>query len=247
MSEFPASAGLQEPSEPLAADTNGQARAPLALAQSLVTLGIRIAVAAAVAQGVIHLVNNALFDARWSIVDAGFEKNIPTWASASAAFTAAVAAFLIAETGTGSRRLYLGLAAILAFFSLDDSVGLHELIVHERVGEVGTVEHAAGVIWPLVYLPLLLGGLVLLIRAAQAAAFPAKRVIQIGLGLLGSAVALEFVGVLMLEIGFTDLSFGYAIQVAIEEGFELAGWILIASGLLAEVLGRVAAARSRTV
>jgi hypothetical protein len=239
MSTSRASRSITELVRPTAT-TPADVRALPSVVEKVASLGLRLAVIAGVGQALIHLVNFVVFDARWTILDSGFEKNIPTWASAGASFTAAVAALLCAEIAGGPRRLYLGLAGILAFFSLDDSVGLHELIVHENVGEVGTLEHAAGVVWPVLYLPLLVTGLVLLVRAARSA-FPASgRSILIGLGLLVAAVPFEVVGVALLEAGFEDTSFVYAVQVAIEEAIELAGWILVAAGLIAEVLGRIA-------
>lgn len=216
----------------------------LPLGDAIVRLGVILAIAAVAGQTLAHIADDVLFDSRWDILNADREQNIPTWASAASAFAAAVGAVLGAVVPGRSRWVYGGLATILAYFSLDDAVGLHELIVHERVDELGTIEHAARVVWPVLYLPLLVGGLALLVLVARQAIRSARLAILAGLGMLVAAVAIEVLGTLTLELGLSEASFGYTLQVVIEEGLELGGWIVIATGLIGDAMARATETRA---
>jgi hypothetical protein len=207
---------------------------------SFISLGVALAVAAVVVQATMHFVDVYVLDRQLNLINADDEANIPTWASASAAFVAATAALVLAVASEKRRAPYGLLAAVLGFMSLDDAVQVHERIVHERVNSFGPIDEAARVVWPLVYLPLLILGLVLLVVAARDVTARARASVFVGLGLLVAAVGLELAGTLLLELGATKTSFVYAVQVVVEEGLELAGWILIAVGLLAGAIERAA-------
>lgn len=205
---------------------------------SFITLGLALAVAAFVVQSLMHLTDVYLLDRELQFINADEEENIPTWASASAAFVAAVAALLLGVT-SGRRALYGWLAGILGFMSLDDAVQVHERIVHERVHQLGPIDEAARIVWPLLYLPLLLLGFVLLVVGARTLAPRPRVCVLVGLALLVGAVGAELVGTLILELGAGKTSLLYTLQVIVEEGIELVGWISIAVGLLAGAIGMV--------
>ncbi|MCZ7590363.1 MAG: hypothetical protein M5U27_16190 [Gaiella sp.] len=207
-------------------------RDALSIADSFITLGLALAIVAFVAQTLMHLTDVYLLDRQLQFINADEEANIPTWASASSAFVAAVAALLLA-VASGRRVLYGGLAALLGFMSLDDAVQVHERIVHRRVHSLGPIHDAARIVWPLLYLPLLILGFVLLVLAARALTTRPRVCVWLGLGLLVASVGAEFVGTLILELGATKMSLLYTLEVIVEEGAELVGWIAIAVGLLA--------------
>ncbi len=209
------------------------------LPDTLLTVGIAGALGAVVLQTILHFTDVLVFDFRYNIINPDSEQNIPNWGSASTTFVAAVAALLLGLVSSGRLRArYLVLAAILAFFSLDDAVGLHELFV---LGTVAGVEQAERFVWPLLYLPLLVAGLLLLVAAARRAFWRARVTVLVGLAMLVAAVAVEYIGGLIRNLdGVTVESLTYAFPVTIEEGLELAGWMLIATGLLAAALERAA-------
>ena len=56
--------------------------------------------------------------------------------------------------------------------------------------------------------------------------------------MLVAAVGCEVVSFGMVQIGLDRGTFAYELEVIVEEGLELAGWILIASGLMAGLVDR---------
>ena len=205
----------------------------------LVTVGAVGAIVAVAGLTFLHYVNFFVFDRRYDIIDADAEANVPTWGGASVTFAAAVGALVLAVAARGRERIAYGaLALILTFFSVDDAVGLHEKFV---LGTVGPIEQAERFVWPLLYLPVLVTALVLIIRIAQSTFARARASILLGLCLLVLAVVAELAGgVMQNAFGVTYDSFPYSVEVVIEEGLELAGWILIGTGLLATAIHRAA-------
>jgi hypothetical protein len=142
------------------------------------------------------------------------------------------AALLLAAVRPSRRRSLLALAAALSFFSLDDAVFLHERI-GELDTELGLGSSGGRLVWPAVYLPLLTGTLYLLLVASRAAPAPARRILRVGSGLLVAAVVLEVSSYSLVRLGYGFRDWPFTIEIVLEEGLELAGWILIAGGLTA--------------
>jgi hypothetical protein len=88
-------------------------------------------------------------------------------------------------------------------------------------------------LWPALFFPLLAFALVELFAAARAAPLPAGRAIRHGLALLVIGVGLELAWAPFEIAGGTVASPPDVIEVAIEEGLELGGWIILAAGLAA--------------
>ena len=195
--------------------------------QRLVSGGYVVAASAALFLVVSHLVNDLLLDGRVFNLDADQEGNAFAWAAAMATFAAAFAALLLA---LASRRpgAPAALAGVLVFFSLDDGVAVHERIAGRLADALGFGVSSERVIWPAVFLPLLAAALLLLLRLARAAPRRPRRAILHGLGLLVFAIAAEVVSVAIDPRGTAN-----AVEVALEEGAELGGWLLVASGLTA--------------
>ena len=103
---------------------------------------------------------------------------------------------------------------------------------HERVSDAVDPYLPLSRGWPIVYLPLLVALFLGLWRLAGELLPRALRLVRWGLPLLGAAVALELLSAVLLEL-VDDTSAWYTLEVAVEEAGELAGWALVASGLLA--------------
>jgi hypothetical protein len=83
----------------------------------------------------------------------------------------------------------------------------------------------------MLWLPLLGTAFLVLWATARRATAPAGKMIQVALGLLVAAVALEVSALPIAPEGDEIAGWPYALEVVVEEGAELAAWILIALGL----------------
>jgi hypothetical protein len=199
----------------------------------LARLGLQLGIAAAVFQGIVHLVDVGLLGNRYASLNADKEFNIFSWASASATFAAGVMVLLVAFLRRDRTLSLLGL--ILWFFSLDDMLSFHEAAAHLIRTHVGLPERDVRLIWPALFFPLLAVAAVLLWRLAATFEPRVQRVVFWGLALLVLAVFLE-IGSTLLVHGDNPHGTAYAIEVVFEEGSELAAWIAIAAAVAAEAL-----------
>jgi hypothetical protein len=204
------------------------------LAAFVLRLGPRIAVLAVLAQTTAHLVNEFLLDDRVEGLDADVEGTAFTWASSVATFTAALAAALHAAASERQRREFVLLAAIACYFSLDDVAIIHERAALELGDDVfGLPDYLAVRLWLILYLPLLLLAGLALWRIAQEAAPPADRAVLLGLGLLVASIPVELVGAVTRPLAEDGTDVPEILRVAVEEGLELAGWIVLGAALVA--------------
>lgn len=202
----------------------------------LVRLGVTIAAATVAAQSAAHLVGVRLLDDQYLHLNADDEHGFPAWLSSSVTFTAAFASLLLALLREAVDRKLVALAGLLAFFSLDDAVGIHERLA-EKVGDaLGYGDTAERLIWPIVYLPLLIVGVALLLYVGRQLPQRLERLLRWGLGFLALAVVAEGVSTVLSAADAERGSWPDALEVIVEEGAELAAWILIATALLAAVL-----------
>jgi hypothetical protein len=204
--------------------------------RDVLAFGVTLTVAAAAAQSIAHLVNLAFFDLEIDAIDVDSDSGAFAWASSVATFGAAlvVAQLWLLEPGRIRRGLLPALAAALAFFSLDDMLALHER-VSALENEFAGIEHFSRTFWPLVFMPLLAGALVVLwLLSMQMRPRPALA-LRAGLALLVAAIGLEMISPALFELGFDHMDAPYQAETIVEEAFELAGWMLIATALVAEV------------
>jgi hypothetical protein len=202
----------------------------------LLDVGLRVAVGALALELLAHVANEWLLDGRVANLNAGAETNAPTWASSVATFAAALAVVLLL-VADGRRRLdLLLLAALLAWFSLDDIIEAHERVSGKLEVLESLPEYVRTRLWLPVYLPLLgLAGLLLLRVAAEAPA-RAGRFVRAGLLFLVVGIAFEVVGLSTKWLAEGDVLWPDDIRVGLEEGIELSGWIAVATGTLAAAI-----------
>jgi hypothetical protein len=209
--------------------------------------GYVMAPVAVLVQGASHLTNVLVFDGDISTFSADEDGNTFAWASSVATYTAALMAFALAFLDRRRRGRMLVLAALLAFFSLDDILRVHEWVEGQAVERLETLlsfdPEYGRLIWPLLFFPMLATAFIVLWQLSRTLAGEPARAIRIGLGLLVLGVLAEAASAAIhveerFAGGFID-----GLEVAVEEGAELAGWILIATALTATV---VQALRSNT-
>jgi hypothetical protein len=205
----------------------------------LVRFTIAVLIAATVVQSLTTALNLFVVDGSADSLDATIEGGVWTWAAAGAALVGAAAAAAFAFALDAPRRYWL-LAAGLAFRSLDDW-----LVLHERVGDwfgdaLGTPEYVGG-LWVLAYPPVLAVVGWGLWRTASETHPAVRRTLLVSLVLLAASVAVELTGIgtkaLEESTGNAD---PHDLRAIVEEGAELAAWILAAGGLLAHLVGAAA-------
>jgi hypothetical protein len=196
------------------------------------TVGITLAVAAFSIVLMSHLAYSFVFDRGVGFLNVEAENSSFSWASSVATFAAGFAALLTALGGHRPRR-YLALGGILAWFSFDDSVQ-----VHERLGEWATTnvfaarDDYAHALWLVVFFPLLGAAFLLLWQVSRELPSRGRFVLRLGLvGLVVGIAAEAATAALYTVVGKGAESVLGALEIAVEEGSELAGWILIATAL----------------
>lgn len=196
--------------------------------------GTIIAVSAVAFQMIAHLTNEFAFDDRVASLDADVEGGVFTWASSAAAFAVALTAVVYAVLPTRRRTAFLVLAVTAGFFSVDDSVQIHERIAL-RVGEniLGLPDYAAVRLWLAFYLPLLVLSAALLWVLGRDVWPPAGRAIRVGLGILVASVPVEIAGLVTRPLDERGVEAPDTLRVAAEEGLELGGWLVAAAGMTA--------------
>ena len=110
---------------------------------------------------------------------------------------------------------------------------------------LGPIDDGARVVWPIVYLPVLVAAFVLLWTLSQVVPRRADRLLRLGLVLLVGAIVVEIATAAIIEAGYERDSLLYNLEVALEEGLELSGWMLVATALFATSIAW-AAGRSDT-
>lgn len=211
----------------------------------MVRFGVRVALLAVVIQTTAHLVNEFLLDDRVQGLDADVEGTSFTWASSVATFAVAWAAALHAAAFERSRREFALLSAIALWFSLDDVAIIHERLAL-KLGEdiLGLPDYAAVRLWLVLYLPLLLLVGLVLWRLAQESPPPTGRAVRLGLGLLVASIPVEIAGLVTRRLAERGTDVPEDLRVALEEGLELGGWIVLAAALTA-ILCSALAGRAR--
>lgn len=195
---------------------------------ALLKLGAWTAIIAVTVQTAAHLVYSYVWPSL--LLNADNDWGTFAWASTVVTFSGALAASVLAALGP-ERGLKLTLAAILAFFSFDDGVRLHERLSADVVSLIPW-EHAGRVAGMLVLLPLMAVAFVVLWRLSRAEAGRVRGHIRLGLGFLVTAIFLEaVVSTLIRRGGWSGSDLPMVLEVLVEEGAELGGWILIVTGL----------------
>jgi hypothetical protein len=206
-------------------------------APALLRFGLAIAAITVTAQAVAHVVGVQLLDDRYLHLNADDELGLPAWVSSSATFAAAFGAFLLALMQERIDPSLLALAGLLAFFSLDDAIAVHERLGENVADALGYGETTQRLIWLILFFPLFALTAMLLVRTARCLPTDHGRFVYLGLGLLLLAIAAELVSSVVYELADVERgSWPDTIEVLIEESAELAAWILIATALLAAVL-----------
>jgi len=163
-----------------------------------------------------QLLNFTAWNLRIRALDASYE-----WSWSHVASTTCIATGTVlcvagaARAGGGGRRRAWRAAAILMAVLLADNVTrLHEHVPH----------------WPVVYAPLVVGLGVAM--AAVAAGRPGARLVHAAVALLCLSLVIHVAGPRAVSaLGWSPTSLAFQVKVGLKEGTELAGWVLLLTGL----------------
>ncbi len=172
-----------------------------------------------------HLVDFGVYDLRINAMNANLGTSPVAWVSPAAVLIALVASIvLVLRTGQGSIRvLPFALAIVL-------------VLATRHIGE--SIPY-----WQVLLLPPLGVTLVALWIAARDLNPSTGRMLRSGCLLLVIAFSLHVFGAAILRhLGFGVDSWPYQVKIALKEGSEISGWMLIAAALVVatgvEILGR---------
>ena len=194
----------------------------------LVTTGVAIASSAVALLSALYLVHVYALDRDTAMFDLE-EGGLVTWASSSATFSTGVVALLLSFIDSSQKLRGPAVALGTAFLSFDDANFLHERIGFGITGALNISDSYVQIIWPTLYFPLLVVVAVLLLQLVQDTTM-AQRLIFLGLLALVSGVAMEIAGIALDQAHVDAESWPWTVEIILEEGIELAGWILITTG-----------------
>jgi hypothetical protein len=206
--------------------------------RTLVLAGVFLALLAVTVQTVLYVADVYALDRRVQSFDVDREGGVATWAASVAIFSTGFVALLLGFVEPSRRLLLLVLAGATIFLSFDEY-----LMVHERLGlrvteALDLSDKYLRIAWPAIYLPLLATVAALIFYLARTSIGPARSLLGIGLVTLAAAVGLEIAGLALdLIPSLPERGYLYTAQITLEEGAELAGWILLTTGLAVRLLG----------
>jgi hypothetical protein len=192
------------------------------------------AAAAAAADVGLHLLDTLVLDGSVPLLDASSDVGLDATVSAAAASVAALAAATSAWRSPQGRRRALVVAAVFGFLAVDMVTGLHE-----RLSAVATTIAAAPSPtddWPtpVLYAPLFAITAVALWRYPGRGMRSARAAVLV----LGGALALRPVAAAAtLHWHYRPDGALREVVVGLQQGLELAGWLLVASAAVVTVLG----------
>jgi hypothetical protein len=175
-----------------------------------------------------HLLDYGLADLHVRLLDASSEWSWSHVVATTAFASAAAVAVFAARRRRGEARQWWILAALFSVLFADNVARAHEAVPK----------------WPLVVLPALVGVAIGVVRLARDTAV--FRVALAGLGLLVTSFVIHVLGHAIVHgAGWGPDTWGYQIKVALKEGTELAGWVLVVPALVRLSLCRPAGPAGR--
>jgi hypothetical protein len=195
-------------------------------------LGIAITAAAVVVQSGLHFLDVVVLDRRHPALDSDAEGSVAAWQGSVAQFAAALLVLLLAVRFPARRTGLVILAGVLAFFSFDDIVQVHEWLGRTVVDAIGASQRYGADVWPVLYLPLLAIVALGLWRVGDELGGEVQPLLVGGLALLGAGMFVELLSPAIREWA------SFVPEIVIEEAAELAGWGLIATALTVAVVAQ---------
>jgi hypothetical protein len=197
----------------------------------LTKFGVIVTIVVVIAGSAAQLINYGFLGQRFPALDPGSDGGVFGVTGDIALAAAAVSAWILAARMRSARSVAVALAGLLTFLATDKVARLHDHIPH----------------WLAFYLPVLVASFVCLVAVGRAFSGRPQahagrgagrhvmdRLIGAGLLLLVLSFFLHVFGMrLLLELGLSGTAgLAYQIKAVVKHGTEVAGWLLIALGLL---------------
>jgi hypothetical protein len=220
--------------------TTSEAQQTPDTARRLTRLGGRLALIAVVVQTAAHLGNAYLLDYRLGLANAEGDTTAWSWSSAVVTFTVAFClALRLVITRSGQLVDWLAVLGLM-FLSQDDTNAYHERLSTVYRSISWLPDHSGRLLWPVLFAPLMLLIVFVLVRRSRSAAPHARSQVHVGIALLFAAILLEMASTALVNVVDYE-HWSYVVEVALEEGAELGGWILVASGFTAMLVTTILA------
>lgn len=193
-----------------------------------VRLGWSIAVLACAAQTAAYLTNELMLDHSFHQLNIAADGTLFAWAN-----TLAIVSLAVLVALTAARRLIAvwraaALVLGLGLVALDDATGAHDRLTDLRAESLPGRPQAAAVVALAAFAVLLVAVFVLLWAESGRLSKGARWTMRAGLLTLASAVTVRVAGAVFGHetVGDTVRALG----IAVEQGLDLVGWILVAAG-----------------
>jgi hypothetical protein len=171
--------------------------------------------AALALESAIHLANFGLDDLRIRMLDSNYEWSYSHLLATGAFATGAVTSVIAARSGVRRARTWWTAGALFAFLAVDGATRIHEHIPA----------------WPVVYAPVLVCLCVAVASLAEGT--DEEPVVRAGIALLALSIVIHVFGPgVVHRLGWSPEGWAYQSKVALKEGTELAGWVLLVPALV---------------
>jgi hypothetical protein len=199
----------------------------------VLALGAGLAAAATMAQSLLYLLNHFVLGASLFHEDAAasFERV----AGGLAVAACAIAATVLAAAKPAERRGAAILAVLTLYFAIDKVFGVHERLARGILDALAVENVGIAPVWLVLYVPIMVLAAVLMLRTQDGASPAARRVTCVGVAALGAALVVQ-AGWVIARSRTVPGGSAHVVEVTLEEGLELAGWLLVATGLAAVVV-----------
>ena len=192
-------------------------------------LGVFATIVVVLAGSAAQLINYEFFGLRIGALDPGSDGGVFGVIGAIALAAAAVSAWILTARVRSAWPAAPTLAALLTFLAADDVASLHDSIPD----------------WLAFYLPVLVASAICLVAVSRGPSRRPRyrgdpgtggavdRLIGVGLLLLTFSFVLHVLGVrLLVDLGVDTTGFAYQAKATVKHATEIAGWFLVALGLL---------------
>jgi hypothetical protein len=188
----------------------------------LIAAGILGISAVVFAQAAAQLVDYGLFELKLDVINSNGDGGLFGIVGTLALFLAAAATWAALPRLPDARRSLTMLAPLLTFLAIDKALRVHDDIPH----------------WLALYVPLLAAAVLLLLRFGHQTSRDARRVIVAALVLLVLAfIVHQFGDSALARLDASTSGWLYETKGVIKHGAELAGWLLVALGVVVACAG----------
>jgi mannose/fructose/N-acetylgalactosamine-specific phosphotransferase system component IIC len=194
-----------------------------------IRLGWSIALLACVVQTAAYLTNELVLDTRFHQLDAATDGTLFAWANTLAIVCLTVVVITAAIRGLMRTSRATVLAVGLGLLAVDDATGAHDRMRGFRMSSLPGPPRTAEAVTLAAFVLLLAIVFFLLWAEGGGAPGRAKGMMRAGLLALAFAVVTRLVGAVFGRDGTYD-DVVRAVGVAVEQGLDLGGWILVAAG-----------------